>query len=350
MSQVMDFLLRTRHQSRISLSDILMYLYLSLGTVLMFGPVLWAVSSSFKTPAAITRFPPELLPYAELTTTVEGYQNPLPLYNVQLDDGTQVTLAQVRRIGREAQMIDPNAPGEIIRVPVERTQLQRTFSLQWQNYVDPLQRFQFFTFFGNSVIVTASATVLTLLTSSMAAFALSKYQFRGQKVVFGLILLAIVIPGTVNLVPAFLIVTALGLNNNLLGVIIPTIATPTGVFLLRQYMLTIPDELIDAARVDGASEWRVYWQIILPLAAPALAVLTVFSIMWRWNDFLWPLIVLTETNKFTLQLGLQLYQGRFDIQWQYLLAMTVLSLLPVTFIFAFLQRFITQGIASTGLK
>jgi alpha-1,4-digalacturonate transport system permease protein len=350
MSQVMDFLLRTRGKQRLSVSDMLMYGYLLIGTLLMFGPVLWAVSSSFKTPAAISRFPPELLPYAEQTVTVAGHAQPLPLYAVEMEDGTAATLAQVRRIGREAQMIDPNSPDEIIRVPVERAEPLRTLSLQWRNYVDPLQQFQFFTFFGNSVIVTASATILTLLTSSMAAFALSKYQFRGQKVVFGLILLAIVIPGTVNLVPAFLIITALGLNNSLLGVIIPTIATPTGVFLLRQYMLTIPDELIDAARVDGAPEWRVYWQVVLPLAAPALAVLTVFSIMWRWNDFLWPLIVLTETNKFTLQLGLQLYQGRFDIQWQYLLAMTVLSLLPVTFIFAFLQRFITQGIASTGLK
>ena len=148
----------------------------------------------------------------------------------------------------------------------------------------------------------------------------------------------------------FLIITTLDWNNSLIGVIVPTVATPTGVFLLRQYMLTLPDELLDAARVDGASEWRIYWQIILPLSAPAIAVLAVFSVMWRWNDFLWPLIVLTEPEKFTLQLGLNLFQGQFDIQWQFLLAMTVLTLLPVTLIFAFLQRFITTGIATTGIK
>jgi alpha-1,4-digalacturonate transport system permease protein len=111
-------------------------------------------------------------------------------------------------------------------------------------------------------------------------------------------------------------------------------------------MLTIPDELIDAARIDGASEWRIYSQIILPLAKPALAVLTIFSVMWRWNDFLLPLIVLSQSEHFTLQLALNSFQGELNTQWNYLLAMTVITLLPVTLVFAFLQRYITTGIAS----
>ena len=115
-------------------------------------------------------------------------------------------------------------------------------------------------------------------------------------------------------------------------------------------MLTIPDELVDAARMDGASEWRVFWRIILPLAAPALAVLAIFSVMWRWNDFLWPLIVLSREEVFTLQLGLAAFQGELDTQWHYLLAMTVVALLPVIAIFAFLQKYVTTGIATTGLK
>jgi alpha-1,4-digalacturonate transport system permease protein len=115
-------------------------------------------------------------------------------------------------------------------------------------------------------------------------------------------------------------------------------------------MLTIPDELIDAARIDGASEWRIYWQIMLPLAAPALAVLAIFSVTWRWNDFLWPLIVLSRSEVFTLQVGLNSFQGDLQIQWHFVLAMTVLTLLPITVVFAFLQRYITTGIATTGLK
>ena len=157
-------------------------------------------------------------------------------------------------------------------------------------------------------------------------------------------------PYTVTLVPNFLVVTQFGWVNSLVGVILPTVATPTGVFVLRQYMLTLPDELLDAARIDGASEWRIYWQIILPLSAPAIAVLAIFSMMWHWNDFLWPLVVLTHTDKFTLQLGLNLFQGQFDVQWQFLLAMSVLALLPITIVYAFLQRYITTGIATTGLK
>ena len=114
--------------------------------------------------------------------------------------------------------------------------------------------------------------------------------------------------------------------------------------------LTIPDELIDAARIDGASEWRIYAQVIVPLAKPALAVLAIFSVMWRWNDFLWPLIVLSRSEYFTLQIGLMSFQGELNVQWNLILAMTVLTLLPITLIFAILQKYITTGIATTGMK
>jgi alpha-1,4-digalacturonate transport system permease protein len=184
----------------------------------------------------------------------------------------------------------------------------------------------------------------------MAAFGLSKYQFYGRDVVFLVIISTLMVPVSVILIPAFLVIAQVGWTNNLLGVIVPGAATPTGVFLLRQYMLTIPDELLESARMDGASEWRIYWQIVLPLAAPALAVLAIFSVMWRWNDFLWPLIVLSKSELFTLQVGLNSFQGELNVQWNYILAMTVLTLLPITLVFAFLQRYITSGIATTGLK
>jgi len=154
----------------------------------------------------------------------------------------------------------------------------------------------------------------------------------------------------VVMVPAYLVVVGVGLVDSLWGIIIPTIASPTGVFLLRQYMLTIPDELIEAARVDAASEFRIFWRIILPLTAPALAVLAIFSVLWRWNDFLWPLIVLSSRENFTLQVGLNAFQGEFSVQWNYILAMTFLSLAPVTLVFLFLQKYITTGIAGTGMK
>ena len=235
-------------------------------------------------------------------------------------------------------------------MPVDKREPIREFGLATENYTELAGKFDFGTYLWNSVFITVVATLITLLFNSMAAFALSKYRFSGSKVVFLLILSTLMVPPTIVLVPNFLVVSELGLLNSLWGVIWPAVATPTGVFLLRQYMLTLPDELLEAARMDHASEWRIYWRIVLPLTAPALAVLAIFSVMWRWNDFLWPLVVLSKSEKFTLQLALNAFQGDLVTQWNYLLAMTVLTLLPITVVFAFLQKYITQGIASAGVK
>ncbi|MEQ9029042.1 MAG: carbohydrate ABC transporter permease [Aggregatilineales bacterium] len=349
-SRIMEFFSNTRGVSKLHLTDILTYLYLFLGTLLMFGPVLWLVFSSFKTPGELTRFPPRIAPYRQETAVVPGYDDPLPLFEVTMEDGSINTLARIRRVGLEAQMVDPANPEEVIRtsntdlVPIESI----VFSAD--NYREGIESFNFARYFLNSLVVTILATMLTLLVNSMAAFSLSKYQYRGRNTIFLVIISTLMVPISVILVPAFLIITEIGWNNNLLGVIVPGAATPTGVFLLRQYMLTIPDELLDSARIDGASEWRIYAQIILPLAAPALAVLTIFSVMWRWNDFLWPKIVLTRSELFTLQVGLNAFQGDLQIQWHLILAMTVLTILPITLVFGILQKYITTGIATTGMK
>ncbi len=350
MSFIGDYLTRTHGRKRLDRADYLTYLYLIIGTVMMFGPVIWLVMSSFKTQAELVRFPPRFLPYRQDTVSVAGYDDPLQLYNVTMDDGSVRQLAQVRRVGIEAQMIDPAAPDEIVRVNINQRQPVESIYFGFENYVDGVERFSFWTYFRNSIVVTASATLLTLFINSMAAFALSKYQFRGKDTVLMLTIGTLMVPLSVILIPAFLVITQVGWNNNLLGIIVPAAATPTGVFLLRQYMLTIPDELLDSARIDGASEWRIYLQIILPLARPALAVLAIFSIMWRWNDFLWPLIVLSRNELFTIQVGLNSFQGELQTQWNLILAMTVLTLLPITLVFAFLQKYITTGIATTGMK
>ncbi|MBS3967335.1 MAG: carbohydrate ABC transporter permease [Truepera sp.] len=350
MSTLVTFFTRRRGRRRWHATDILAYLYLLIGVVVMFGPVLWLVLSSFKTPAALLEFPPTLLPLAQKTVVVPGYAEPLRLFDVTMADGSIRRLAQVRRVGLQAQMVDPAGPDEIIRVHIDQRSEVRHFRLATENYTEAFLRFNFAIYLRNSVVVTVTATLITLLINSMAAFALSKYRFRGRNAIFLIIISTLMIPISVILVPVYLVITQVGWVNNLWGVIIPAAATPTGVFLLRQYMLTIPDELLDSGRIDGASEWRLYWQIVLPLAAPALAVLAIFSVMWRWNDFLWPLIVLTRSELFTLQVGLAAFQGELQIQWHYVLAMTVLTLLPITLVFALLQRFITTGIASTGVK
>jgi alpha-1,4-digalacturonate transport system permease protein len=350
MTGGLSFLTATRGTTRLHWTDWASYGYLFAGVFLMFFPVVWLVLSSFKTEADLQRYPPTFLPYQQQTIMVEGYDEPLPLFEMTAGDYEGMILAQLRRVGLQAQMVDPAAPDARLRVAISDYEPVERFTLATENYSELFGRFDFLLYFWNSTFITVMATLIMLLTNSMAAFALSKYRFRGRTVVLLLVIGTLMIPQTVVLVPLFLIVSEMGMFNSLWGVIIPGAATPTGVFLLRQYMLTIPDEILDAARMDKASEWKIYWRIILPLSAPAIAVLAILAIMWRWNDFLWPLIVLTQSENFTLQLALNSFQGELQTQWSSLLAMTVLTLLPIAMVFMFLQKYIATGIASTGGK
>ncbi|WP_341358919.1 carbohydrate ABC transporter permease [Georgenia sp. M64] len=218
------------------------------------------------------------------------------------------------------------------------------------NYTDALTRFDFTTYVRNSVLVTVGATVLTLVINSMAAYALAKYNFRGKNALFLLTLATIMIPLQVILIPVYQVVASFGMVNTLWGLIIPAAATPTGVFLLRQYMLTIPDELIEAARVDGSGEFRTFLRIVLPLCRPALAVVAIFSVMWRWNDFLWPLVVAQSESVYTLPVALARFNAQETVPFNLILAMSVVSIVPVIVLFLFFQKQIATGIANTGIK
>jgi alpha-1,4-digalacturonate transport system permease protein len=349
VASVVRMLSATRGRGSLDWTDWASYAYLVLGIVVMFGPVIWLALSSVKSAGALNMFPPTLLPWEPAHVDVPDHPG-LPLVRVTKGDHAGQELAQLRRMGLQAQLVDPAKPDAIIRVPASDTAPVMRLHASWENYTDLLGKFNFGRYLWNSVFITVVATVITLLANSMAAFALSKYRFAGRDAVFLVMLATLMIPPTIVLVPNYFIAAKLGLVNSLWGVIWPGVATPTGVFLLRQYMLTLPDDLIEAARMDNASEWRIYWRIVLPLSAPALAVLAIFSVMWRWNEFLWPMVVLSRSESFTLQLALNSFQGDLQTQWNYLLAMTVVTLLPVTLVFLFLQRYITQGIASAGVK
>lgn len=222
---------------------------------------------------------------------------------------------------------------------------------QWRpdNYVTALTGFDVLRYLTNSVIVVVVATVLTLAFNSMAAYALSRYNFRGRDLLFLVTLATIMVPLQVILIPVYQVTAALGLTNSLWGVILPAIATPTGVFLLRQYMLTIPDELIDSARMDGAREFGIFWRVVLPLCKPALAVLAIFSVLWRWNDFLWPLVVTNERTR-TLPVALQRFASQEVVPFNLVLAIAVVSMVPVLICFLVFQKQIVQGIAASGMK
>lgn len=351
-----SFLGRRRGRGALHWSDWLAYGYLLLGLLIVLMPILWMFLSSIKSPRALVENDPRLLPYEQVTVPAPDGSRQLGVFVWMKPDGSRTDVAFVGPRGANARVFELATPGEIIEVPRSHITRKDVVSPRWENYTEPTlgstqsRTFNFLRYFWNSTFVTIVATLLTLVVNAMAAFALSKYRFRGRDLMVIVIVSTLLIPPTVILVPLFMTVSSLGMLNSLWGVIIPAIATPTGVFLLRQYMLTIPDELIEAARMDGASEWKIFWRIMLPLSLPALSVLAILSVMWRWNDFMWPLIVLTQSEVFTLQLGLSTFKGELNDNMHYLLAMTVLTLMPVTLVFVFLQKHITTGIANTGLK
>jgi len=224
-------------------------------------------------------------------------------------------------------------------------------SLTTDNYSQLFTQLDFPTYFANSAIVAVAVAAGNMVFCSMLGYALAKLAFPGKKIVFGLVLGTLMVPGVVTFIPLFVLTTNLGLANSLPGMILPFLAGPFGVFLMRQYILTIPDELIQAARVDGASELRIFFSIVLPLCGPAVATLGVLTFLTSWNNFLWPLVIATSEDKYTLPVALALYSvGQNATEYGLLLAGSVVVVLPVLLVFLLLQRRIMQGIAMTGIK
>ncbi len=223
-------------------------------------------------------------------------------------------------------------------------------SLQWQNYTAVLQQAPFARWFMNTLIVTVVVVAGNLLFCSLAGYAFARIKFFGRDVVFILVLATLMIPFQVIIIPTFIIVRKLGLIDTLGALIVPNLAGAFGIFLLRQFFRSLPIELEEAARIDGASRLGVLFKIVLPLSGPVLATVAVVTFLWTWNDFLWPLVTLYSPNNMTLQLGLTTFQGAHSTNTHLLMAANVMSVLPVLFLFVFAQRFFIRGIATSGLK
>ncbi len=220
-----------------------------------------------------------------------------------------------------------------------------------ENYTALFDRMNFPQFFLNSVIVALAVTVGAVLFSAMVGYALAKIDFPGRKALFLLIMATLMVPGTITFVPLFVLVANLDLINTYAALILPFLAAPFGVFLMRQFMLDIPDELLDAARVDGAGEFRTFFRIVLPQTGPALATLGILTFLGSWNNFLWPLVAVQSADMYTLPVALALYStGQNTVQYGLLLAGATVIVTPILVVFLVLQRRIIQGIATTGIK
>lgn len=218
------------------------------------------------------------------------------------------------------------------------------------HYVELFTRLNLARSLLNSTAVALTTTLASVLINGMAGYAFAKLRFRGRDRVFQALLAALVVPAQVVMLPLFLELRALGLVNTLWGAMVPGLASVFGIFMVRQYALAVPDDLLDAARIDGAGEFTIYSRIILPLSGPALATLAVFHFMYNWNDFLWPLLITSSTAMRTLPAGLALFVGAHVVEYGVVVAGAVLALAPLLVAFLFAQRYFIQGIAMTGLK
>lgn len=236
--------------------------------------------------------------------------------------------------------------GELFTWPP--TLLGRNPSLD--NYTQAFAAGDFGRWFLNIVVVSVLATVLTVIVNIMAGYVFAKYEFKGKKLLFGMVMVTLMIPLEVIMIPIFKVIVSTHMYNNLWGLIIPAVASPTAVFLVKQYYEPIPDALMEAARIDGASEMQILMRIMLPLAKPIISVLCIFSFMWRWNDYLWPKLVINSKTKYTLQLALANFSGEYSVDWSSLLAMSVISMIPVLVVFLTLQKYIIGGMTAGGVK
>ena len=264
-----------------------LYLLLGIGIVLLVGPFIWMVLGSIKTTGELRQVPPTWLP-----------QNP--------------TLS---------------------------------------NYTELLDRLNFARFFLNSTIVAAAVTAGNVIFCSMLGYALAKLSFPGKRILFGVVLGTLMVPFIVTFMPLFVLVANMGLVNTHAGLILPSLVGAFGVFLMRQFIGGIPDELLDAARVDGAGEHYIFWRIVMPLCGPAIATLTILTFLGSWNSFLWPLVVANTEDMYTLPVAIALFAtGQQETNIALLMAGSVVVIVPVLIVFIALQRYFTQGIAMTGIK
>ena len=222
--------------------------------------------------------------------------------------------------------------------------------IQWSNFGSAWASYPIATWLWNSVVLAALGGSLTIALDLLAGYAFAKFRFRGRDLLFLVFLGTLMLPTQIFIVPQFMTIAWLHGVNRYWAVILPRAAETYGVFLARQFMQNVPDELLDAARLDGASEFAIFWRIVLPLSKPAIAVLSLLVVLGNWNDFGWPLVVLKDIKSLTLPVGLSLLQGEHVTDWPTVMIIALVSIVPVTLLFVTLQRYFIQGISRTGLK
>jgi multiple sugar transport system permease protein len=339
---------------------------LSHGLIIFVGlfflvPFIWMILTALKSNQDVFHTPPRWLPYDNALVEVNGEK--LPLYNVKTENGEK-QLAAVKIVEGVGTFVDPANPSQTMEYEIQQGAVKiaepiMEVHFNWQNFPDAMQRgsrpgvgASFWVYFKNSLIIAFLSIVGTLLSNTPVAYAFARLKFPGRDLLFIIILATMMLPFQVTMIPIYLFFNNfLGWGDSFLPLIIPTFfANAYDVFLLRQFFRTIPEEMSDAARVDGASEWQIFTKLVLPLSVPVLATVTVFTFLWAWNDFTGPLLFLTSPRNFTMALGLQDFQSQRSMIWNQLMAAATIFTVPIVVAFFFAQKTFIQGIKLTGSK
>ena len=319
-------------------------------------PFLWMLSTALKSDQDVFRTPPTLLPHDVRQVEINGAT--YPVYQVELE-GEERQLALLNIAEGHGDFIDPAFPDEVLNVRMRYAEPVLEIGFRWRNFPDALNRatrpslnVNFWTYIKNSLIVAIFSIIGTLISCTPAAYGFARIRWKGRDTVFVLVLATMMLPFQVTMIPLYILFTGtFSWGNTFLPLVVPTFfGNAFDIFLLRRFFLTIPEELADAARIDGASEYRIFWSIMLPLSKPVLAAITVFTFLWAWNDFTGPLLYLTDPRRFTMALGLQDFQGQHAVSWNLLMAASAVFTIPIVILFFFAQRTFIQGVKLTGLK
>jgi multiple sugar transport system permease protein len=313
------------------------------------------LSTALKSDLDIFRQPPTWLPYDIKEVAVNGQS--LPLYNVTVDGATKQLAALSVKKG-VGNFLDPLHPGEPVEIKMRFATPILVVSPRWANFPDAMARavrpgmgINFFTYVKNSLTISFFSILGTLISCTTAAYAFARIKWPGRDIMFLLVLSTMMLPFQVTMIPLYVLFSNIHWTNTFLPLTVPAFfGNAFMIFLLRQFFLTIPEEMCDAARVDGASDWTIFTNIVLPLSKPVLATVIIFTFLGTWNDFLGPLLYLTDPKLFTMAIGLQDFQGRHNVAWNLLMAASVMFTLPIIVAFFFAQRTFIEGVKLTGLK
>jgi len=309
------------------------YVLLSLGGVSMIIPFLWMLSTSLKEAGDVFTFPPKWIPVKVTARVGDGWHEARKVRE-ESDKFLMRIIAEGEHKGKELWL--------------ERKDVRKRFSPVWKNYGDAWKAVPFGRFYLNSIFVAVCVTFGQVFTSALAAYAFSRLRFPGRDKLFLCYLGTMMIPGAVTMIPQFIIMRQLGWVDTYKSLIIPCMFTAYGTFLLRQFFMSLPSDLEDAAKIDGCGYLGIFFKIILPLSKPALATLTTFTFMGSWRVYMWPLIMINTMEKKTLPIGLAAFQGLYTTDWTLLMAASVMVMLPVMLVFLFNQRFFVKGIKLSG--